>query len=478
MAEPGTLKITVDGKIRSGSYTNAIEVVLIDVDANRLLEINLGLTWVDKRVVKRVKIPHSQQLLLRVLLSEGTMDYKVKVEGAVNLEAAHPPRTEQNKQSAQIITNDSPSTDIDNPTWLSANAIRGEGLGKEVSYYYTFMAEPGTLKITVDGKIRSGSYTNAIEVVLMDMDANRLLEINLGLTWVDKRVVKRVKIPHSQQLLLRVLLSEGTMDYKVKVEGAVNLEAVQTSKTKSGTDGATMVLVPAGEFRMGSWEREGESNEHPLHMVDLDAYYIDKYEVTEDLYSRFLLQTNRVGPDHWSGGAGRDAQKPIVGINWDDAQAYCEWAGRRLPTEAEWEKAARSTDKRTYPWGESKPNSSTANFGKDMDLDALYSQNLKDIGSYEQGKSPYEAYDMAGNVGEWVDDWYAEDYYQTSPKKNPKGPLDGTYKIIRGGSWADTPEDLRSAYRLWGTPTGRYAYVGVRCAKDALQPLILYVVHL
>ena len=228
-----------------------------------------------------------------------------------------------------------------------------------------------------------------------------------------------------------------------------------------------MVLVPAGELTMGSHEGEGESNEHPLHTVDLDAYYIDQYEVTVDPYSRFLFQTKRANPDYWSGGAGRNAQKPIVGINWDDAQAYCEWAGKRLPTEAEWEKAARGTDKRTYPWGESKPNFSTANFGKDMNLDVLPSQKLKAVGSYEQGKSPYGAYDMAGNVGEWVADWLGLDYYGQTSKKNPTGPSDGTYKILRGGSWADTPADLRSAYRLWGTPTGRHAYVGVRCAQDA-----------
>ena len=228
MAEPGTLKITVDGKIQSGSYTNAIEVVLMDMDANRLLEINLGLTWVDKRVVKRVKIPRSQQLLLRVLLSEGTMDYKIRVEGAMNLEAVPPPSMDQSQHQAMIVTNDSSSTNIDDPMWLSTNAIRGEGVGEAVSYYYTFMAEPGTIKVVADGKIRSGSYTSALKVVLMDMDANQLLGIDLGLTWIDKRVVKRVKIPRSQQLLLRVLLSEGTMDYKIRVEGAVNLEAVQT----------------------------------------------------------------------------------------------------------------------------------------------------------------------------------------------------------------------------------------------------------
>ncbi|MGV7229453.1 MAG: SUMF1/EgtB/PvdO family nonheme iron enzyme [Nitrospirales bacterium] len=365
-----------------------------------------------------------------------------------------------------VPANNSPSTDIDKPQWLSSNEIRGEGVGEDISYYYTFMAEPGTVKVIADGKNGFGGVSNALRVVLMDLDANELLKVSVGNTKIDKRVVERVKITRPQQILMRVLLDKVTIDYKVRVEGAVNLEAAPTPRTKTGKDEAPMVLVPAGAFTMGSHEGEGESNEHPLHTVDLDAYYIDQYEVTEDSYSRFLLQTNRAHPDYWSGGAGRNAQKPIVGINWDDAQAYCEWAGKRLPTEAEWEKAARGTDKRTYPWGESKPNSSTANFGEDPLSKTVWGR-LKAVGSYEQGKSPYGAYDMAGNVGEWVADWLGLDYYGQTPKKNPTGPSDGTYKILRGGSWADTPAELRSAYRLWGTPTGRYAFHGVRCAQDA-----------
>ena len=127
------------------------------------------------------------------------------------------------------------------------------------------------------------------------------LNVHLGNTTIDKRVVKRVKITRPQQIIMRVLLDKRTIDYMVRVEGAVNLEPAQTPKTKTGKDEAPMVLVPAGVFTMGSPEGEGESNEHPLHTVDLDAYYIDKYEVTEDSYSRFLLQTNRAHPDYWSG---------------------------------------------------------------------------------------------------------------------------------------------------------------------------------
>ena len=142
------------------------------------------------------------------------------------------------------------------------------------------------------------------------------------------------------------------------------LEELKAGVVKiTGKDGAPMVLVPAGEFAMGSPEGEGGSDEHPPHMVDLDAFYIDQYEVTVERYKRFLTQTDRAHPKYWEQvELKRDAQKPVVGIDWDDAQAYCEWAGKRLPTEAEWEKAARGTDKRPYPWGTGETDSQHRQF--------------------------------------------------------------------------------------------------------------------
>jgi len=245
------------------------------------------------------------------------------------------------------------------------------------------------------------------------------------------------------------------------------LMTVPLPKEISGKDGAPMVLVPAGEFTMGSPDGVGEKEEHPQHTVDLDAFYIDQYEVTTEQYAQFMSATGHSAPEFWDQvDSSRDGKKPVIGINWDDAQTYCDWAGKRLPTEAEWEKAARGTDQRTYPWGDTNPDSRIANFGKDWDSE-VYAERLKAVGSYERGKSPYGVYDMVGNVSEWGADWYDKDYYGKSPQKNPHGPSSGVLKVLRGGSWLDSPTYLRSALRYWFNPAYRYANIGVRCAQDA-----------
>ncbi len=247
--------------------------------------------------------------------------------------------------------------------------------------------------------------------------------------------------------------------------------AVAVPQEIPSKDGGPMVLVPAGTFMMGSPEGTGEPDERPQHKVYLTDYYIDQYEVTVERYHHFLKVKNRGAPKYWDQvELSRDGQKPVVRITWYDARAYCQWAGKRLPTEAEWEKAARGPDNRTYPWGETKPNFSTANFGKAYEPRKAYAEKLRAVGSYERGKSPYEAYDMAGNVWEWVADWYEQYYYQTSPKTNPQGPSSDNFKVRRGGSWGNDPTDLRSALRGRFLPLRRSAAVGVRCAQDATQP--------
>jgi formylglycine-generating enzyme required for sulfatase activity len=237
-----------------------------------------------------------------------------------------------------------------------------------------------------------------------------------------------------------------------------------SAKLITGKDGVRMVLVPAGEFMMGD-ATSGENDERPAHSVYLNAYHIDQYEVTTARYAKLSKAENRSEPKYWSVNVMSDhASKPVVGVDWDDAAAYCAWAGKRLPTEAEWEKAARGTDQRLYPWGSAAPSLTSANFGHCCDFKEYGA--LTDVGSFEQGKTPYGAYDMAGNVWEWVGDWYSENYYAKSSARNPKGPSIGEYRVIRGGSWTSGPVGVRSADRVRNPLPKRTADIGFRCAQD------------
>ncbi|NKB81750.1 MAG: SUMF1/EgtB/PvdO family nonheme iron enzyme [Nitrospirales bacterium] len=230
-------------------------------------------------------------------------------------------------------------------------------------------------------------------------------------------------------------------------------------------DDASMVLVPAGKFTMGS--NKGNEDERPPHKVELDAFYIDQYEVTTARYGKFFQTTGRNKPKYWTDTVlVRQGDRPVVGVTWHDAEAYCQWAGKRLPTEAEWEKAARGPDERTYPWGDNSPSGEKANYGRSYDSN-FYSTRLEPVGSYEAGKSPYGVYDMAGSVWEWVADWYGKEYYAKSPWKKPKGPSSGPGKVIRGGSWDHTEGGIRSAFRRMFSPDYRISYLGFRCAKTS-----------
>jgi len=229
-----------------------------------------------------------------------------------------------------------------------------------------------------------------------------------------------------------------------------------------GQDGRIMVLVPAGEFTMGS--NDSDDDEKPAHHVYLDSFYIDKFEVATPYYARYLESVGSEPPKFWEGGTPiRDGERPVVGVAWNDAAAYCRWAGKRLPTEAEWEKAARGFDGRIYPWGNDSPTKQNANFGKSRWKG--YS-TLSPAGRFENGKSPYDAHDMAGNVYEWVADWYDKDFYRNSPERNPTGPTSGQFKVLRGGAWGVNAFSLRSAARTYFTPTHRYNHIGFRCAKS------------
>ncbi|MEO7860312.1 MAG: SUMF1/EgtB/PvdO family nonheme iron enzyme [Nitrospirales bacterium] len=223
----------------------------------------------------------------------------------------------------------------------------------------------------------------------------------------------------------------------------------------------SMVLVPAGEFIMGSWT--GDGDERPVRRIYLDAFFMDKDQLTVGQYAKFLDATSHEAPSEWnimSRAMHRD--RPVVNVDWADAAAYCTWAGKRQPTEAEWETAARGTDGRTYPWGDEPPTKFHGNMNKELWNNHM---GLTPVGMFDGGKSPYGINDMAGNVWEWVSDWYDDDYYTTAPLRNPTGPATGLSKVVRGGSWGSGPEGLRSAERETHVPSFQGYGTGFRCAK-------------
>jgi sulfatase modifying factor 1 len=261
------------------------------------------------------------------------------------------------------------------------------------------------------------------------------------------------------------------------------------SKITNSKDGSEMVLIPAGEFQMGS--NTGFSNEKPVHKVYLDDFYIDKNAITNAQYKKFVKATKHREPKGkgplggdwkeefkpWSDPNFNKDNQPIVCISWDDAKAYAKWAGKRLLTEAEWEKAARGrlVDKK-YAWGdELPPPNKTGNFA-DLSLKKVF-KDWTIVDKYDDGyiypapvgsfkPNGYGLYDMSGNVWEWCADLYSKGYYENSPSNNPKGPSSGSSRIVRGISWClANPKYLNVSFRYF-LPSGHALnYVGFRCAK-------------
>jgi formylglycine-generating enzyme required for sulfatase activity len=226
--------------------------------------------------------------------------------------------------------------------------------------------------------------------------------------------------------------------------------------------------VPGGEFTMGRTRETPDDktnmrpmvlrDDRPAHKIHVDAFEIDTHEVTQAEYAAFVKATGHRTPYHWLGGKipeGKE-QFPIYNVAWDDANAYCRWVGKRLPTEAEWEKAARGgLEGMDYPWGD-----------KIAPADARF--NVSDgpgpVGKFKP--NAYGLFDSAGGVSEWVSDWFDGKYYERSPEKNPVGPDTGKYKMVRGGAWSDGPRRVTVFFRNWVRPNQTTPNIGFRCAKS------------
>jgi iron(II)-dependent oxidoreductase len=242
--------------------------------------------------------------------------------------------------------------------------------------------------------------------------------------------------------------------------------------------------IPEGWFLMGtnrrdelrhSLESHYDNTEFPQRRIWVDGFFLDRYEVSLGEYLRFLLKTNRPVPEDLRGLIWHLitvhfipdqalAPWPALYVIWEEAKAFCEYYDKRLPSEAEWEKAARGESARTFPWGEMEPSADLAVFGQyhvhEIPLVAT-------VDSFEDGQSIYKVFHLAGNIAEWVNDWLGPDYYPIMPERNPPGPKSGRYKVVRGGSWKSRPVMLRAATRGGAFPEERSANIGFRCAKSS-----------
>jgi iron(II)-dependent oxidoreductase len=232
-----------------------------------------------------------------------------------------------------------------------------------------------------------------------------------------------------------------------------------------------MVSVPPGWFLMGSDQKVDPAagpQELPQHRVYVDGFQIDKYEVSNVDYLRFVLATGADWPKFWRERPFPEkmALHPAMSVSWIDADAYCRWTGKRLPTEAEWEKAARGEDGRLFPWGNEPAGWIKSNIAHPGSKRGFKYPPLANVYRYERGVSPYGVHQMAGNVSEWVADWFHPDYYKRGENRNPRGPEMGTDKVFRGGSWNEDPEVARSAGRNAAAPDHRSYLIGFRCAKS------------
>jgi formylglycine-generating enzyme required for sulfatase activity len=343
----------------------------------------------------------------------------------------------------------------------------------EQSHVFIFLVSPHALD--------AGSYTlNELDIARRTWrnPARRVLPVVLGPTELPRipdylksvtllttegnlvamvvDAVHRLARARRRALLGRLALAAGAA-FVIGAGGLYWWERAPADEV-AGKDGAPAVRIPEGVFTMGDDENA------PRREIYTDAFYIDKFEVTVARYARFMKATGSLRPpEGWEeADPERAPSLPVTGVDWDDAQAYCLWAGKRLPTEAEWEKAARGGDGRLYPWGDESPSPERANFANTSPK--AYDGGLTAPGARPAGRSPFGVHDMAGNAAEWVADWYAAGFPRTD-RHNPQGPPSGESRVIRGGGRFDSGDRIAATRRYYARPDHRSEEIGFRCAQ-------------
>lgn len=273
--------------------------------------------------------------------------------------------------------------------------------------------------------------------------------------------VHRAEVTHRRRRLARVSSALGIAVVLAVVTYGVYTRTLRTPAVPQyvANDGAPAQLIPGGSFVMGDDENS------PRRQVYVDSFYIDRYEVTTARYAKFLAATGSVNPpDDWELVDVRvHGEMPVTGVDWNDANAYCAWAGRRLPSETEWERAARGDDARRFPWGNAAATLDRANYANASP--ETYGGGLTAVGAHPTGASPYGVDDLAGNVMEWAADWFAEGFAE-GDTRNPHGPATGTSKVIRGGGRFGPDYQMDSALRSYAAPDQSSSDIGFRCARD------------
>lgn len=343
--------------------------------------------------------------------------------------------------------------------------------GEVVNYNYSAASGYTDLNVLLDGSPvpANGTITmnsnHTLTAAATELGSIKVSSTPTGASiWLDDgdtgkktNTVLRNVLPGSHKITLK---KTGYWDEEVEVTVE---PGKQSQVSKNLVKGIEWIKIPAGEFKMGDNFKEGYPHERPVHEVYLDEYYISKYEVTFDQYDKFCEETGRTKAD--DRGFGR-VSRPVIRVSWEDGKAFCDWLSQKtgknihLPTEAQWEKAARGTDQRRYPWGNFAPKCNLANY-QDCGLN-----KTQPVGSYPAGVSPYGVHDMSGNVWEYCQDWFSENYYSISPRNNPQGPSSGVKRVLRGGGWMDISSFLRSASRHYTRLSYPEDHKGIRLCYE------------